>query len=261
MALAPTRFTDGEAYESFMGRWSRLAGGTFLDWLDLAPGMELLDVGCGNGAFTELLVERCAPARVLGVDPSEGQLAFARKRADDAVAEYRQGDAQALPFEDDTFDAAAMALVINLIPERPTAVAEMARVVRPGGLVATYMWDIPGGGFTMEPFRQALDEIDVPTPFFGAEFTRKDALRALWEDAGLDDVAVRQIDVTLDYGDFDQFWNVNTGIANTVTKAMEALSPEAVEDLKERLRTRLPTDSRGRISYGAFANAVKGRVP
>jgi ubiquinone/menaquinone biosynthesis C-methylase UbiE len=261
MPATPTRFDDGTAYERMMGRWSRLAGEVFLDWLDLGTGLRWLDVGCGNGAFTELLVDHCEPTAVDGIDPSEGQLDYARKRPASRVATFQQGDAQALPFDDDTFDAAMMALVINLVPDPAMAVAEMSRVVRPGGGVATYMWDIPGGGFPMEPIRQALGEMGVPTPIFGAEVTRLDALRVLWESAGLDDVAVTRIDVLMNYDDFDDFWTSNTTSPNTVLKAVAGLSPSKVEQLRDRLRADLPTDPDGRVSYGAFANAVKGRVP
>ena len=255
-----TQFTDGKAYERMMGHWSRLAGEIFLDWLAPRSGLRWLDVGCGSGAFTELLVERCAPAEVQGIDPSEGQLAFARRRASAAIAEFRQGDAQALPFVDDEFDAAAMALVINLIPDPEKAVAEMARVVRPGGWVATYMWDILGGGFTMEPIRQTLDEMGVATPFLNEEICRIEDMRSLWENAGLDDIAARRIDISVTYDDFDDFWDANTGTAGTVNRAIAALSPAEVEKLKEQLRAKLPTDPEGRISYGAYANAVKGTV-
>ncbi len=261
MATLPfPQFTDGEAYERFMGHWSRLAGEGFLDWLALPPGLRLLDVGCGNGCFTELLIERCAPAEVQGIDLSEGQLAFARSRKSTGDVTFHQGDAQALPFEDGVFDAAVMALAINLIPEPLKAVAEMIRVVKPGGSVATYMWDIPGGGFTMEPIRQALGEMGVPTPIPGAEGSRMDNMRELWEKANLDDVTSKRIDITLSYDDFDDFWEANTGMTNTVVNAIRTLSPAEVEKLKERLRATLPTDSGGRISYGSFANAVKGRV-
>ncbi len=256
------QFTDGEAYERLMGRWSRLAGAIFLDWLAPPSGLRWLDVGCGNGAFTELLVERCAPSEVQGIDPSEEQLSFARDRASTAMVEFQQGDAQALPFEDGVFDIAAMALAINLIPDPAKAVEEMARVVRPGGWVATYMWDFLGGGFTMEPIRQALDEMGVPTPLPAAEVVRMDGMRDLWEKAGFDDVASRRIDVSVTYDDFDDFWDANTGTGatNTITKAIGTLSPAEVEKLKERLRVKLPTDPQGHICYGAFANAVKGRV-
>src|SRR5215470_2694268 len=105
-------FRDGADYERTMGAWSRLAGKIFLDWLAPHPGLRWIDIGCGNGAFTELIVERCAPAEVQGIDSSEGQLAFARERPGARMTQFRQGDAMALPFPEDSFDVAIMALVI-----------------------------------------------------------------------------------------------------------------------------------------------------
>ena len=119
------RFDDGAAYEQMMGIWSRSAGEIFLGWLAPLPGLRWIDVGCGNGAFTQLLVERCAPAEVQGIDPSEGQLAFARTRSTSRVAEFRQGDAMALPFPADRFDAAVMALVLVFVPDPAKGIAEM----------------------------------------------------------------------------------------------------------------------------------------
>jgi ubiquinone/menaquinone biosynthesis C-methylase UbiE len=132
------RFDDGAAYERMMGAWSRIAGGTFLDWIAPRPGLRWVDVGCGNGAFTELVVERCAPAEVHGIDPSEGQLKYARARPATRMAEFRQGDAMALPFPDNSFDLAVMALVIFFVPDPAKGVAEMVRVVSPGGTVAAH---------------------------------------------------------------------------------------------------------------------------
>ncbi len=129
-----------------MGAWSQLVGQVFLDWLSPAAGQRWIDVGCGNGAFTEQLMRRCAPIEVQGIDPSEGQLAFARTRAGAAGAVFSQGDAMALPFDAGRFDAAVMALVIHFVPDPAKAIEEMARVVRPGGLVATYVWDALGDG-------------------------------------------------------------------------------------------------------------------
>src|SRR6185369_14949446 len=153
MAEQQIRFNDGAAYERMMGVWSRLAGEVFLDWLSPPAGLRWIDVGCGNGAFTELLVERCAAAEVHGIDPSEAQLAFARSRPAARVAEFRQGSAMELPFADGSFDAAVMALVIFFVPDPSKGVAEMARVVRPGGTIAAYAWDILGGGFPLESIR------------------------------------------------------------------------------------------------------------
>ena len=119
-----------------MGVWSRRVGEDFLEWLKLPAGLKCVDVGCGNGAFTELLAERCQPEEVQGIDPSPEQIAYARARHTARIAEFRQGNAMALPFPDDGFDAAIMALVIFFVPEPAKGVAEMARVVRPGGAVA-----------------------------------------------------------------------------------------------------------------------------
>ena len=133
MAEPQIRFDDGAAYERMMGVWSRLAGEVFLDWLAPRPGLRWIDVGCGNGAFTELIVERHAPAEVQGIDPSEGQLAYARTRPTTRIAQFRQGDAMALPFPSHTFDVAVMALVIFFVPDPRKGVAEMVRVAAPGG--------------------------------------------------------------------------------------------------------------------------------
>ena len=260
MTEVPHQINDGETYERMMGRWSRAAGEVFVDWLAPQSGLHWLDVRCGNGAFTELLVESCAPVRVDAIDTSASQLDFARTRPAARVTDFHQGDAQSLPFDDNSFHHGVMALVINLIPEPMKAVTEMARVVQSGGWVATYMWDINGGGFTMEPIRAALDEIGISTPYFNAEVCEMDNLRSLWIDVGLDDVAVQRIDVEVSYGDFDDFWLSHTVSPNTVSKAIGNLEPAEAEKLKIRLQEMLPADPMGRISYGAYANAVRGKA-
>src|SRR5690242_10878901 len=116
MVTNQIRFENSAAYEQYMGKWSQLAGGAFLEWLDPRPGLRWLDVGCGNGAFTEMIVERSAPLSVQGIDPSEAQLAFARTRNAARVAQFRLGDAMAQPFADHTFDVAVMPLVIFFVP-------------------------------------------------------------------------------------------------------------------------------------------------
>ena len=201
----------------------------FFDWLAPRAGLRWLDVGCGNGAFTELLIERCAPSNVMGIDPSEGQLAYARTRLAAGPVSFRQCDAQTLPFAADEFDVAAMALVINLFPDPAKAVAEIARVVRPGGQVATYVWDVMGGGFTMETDPRGARRVGrFRRRFYGAEVTRIGKMREVWENAGLDDVMARRIDVQLTYASFDDFWRANTGTPNSISKAIAALSPAEV---------------------------------
>ena len=190
------RFDDGAAYEQMMGIWSRAAGDVFLDWLAPRSGLSWIDVGCGNGAFTELIVARCAPAEVHGIDPSEGQLAFARTRLAADVAQFHRGDAMALPFPNDSFDAAVMALVIFFVPDPTKGVAEMTRTVRPGGLVSAYAWDIPGGGLPNSPIQAEMRAMGIkPLLPPNAHAARIDALRNLWTGAGLEAVQTHEITV------------------------------------------------------------------
>jgi SAM-dependent methyltransferase len=255
------RFDDGAAYERYMGEWSRLAGMTFLDWLAPKSGLRWLDVGCGNGAFTEMLVERCAPASVQGIDPSEGQLAYARTRPAARVAQFRQGDAMALPFPDNTFDAAVMPLVIFFVPDPARGVAEMARVVCAGGAVTAYAWDMEGGGFPYEALHDEMRGLGVavPTPP-SPDASRIDAMRDLWTGAGLDAVETREIDVRRTFVDFDDYWATVLGGASVRTQ-LAALASERLALLKARMHARLPSDADGHITYRARANAVRSRVP
>jgi SAM-dependent methyltransferase len=260
MSQTSTLFDDGEAYERLMGRWSRLAGEVFLDWLDVPTNLRWLDVGCGNGAFTEALTARCAPSEVIALDPSEGQLAFARTRPGAEAVDFQIGDAQALPFGDDRFDVATMALVVTFLSDPHKAVSEMARVVRPGGWVGTYMWDVPGGGTPVHPIYVAIESLGMPSPRPpGAEVSRRDAIQALWRDAGLKSIETHVIRIPVVYADFDDFWNSNSLPVGPQGKAIQDMSARAREQLRTRLRERfLPTDAP--IAYEAFANAVKGRV-
>lgn len=254
------RFDDGAAYERFMGAWSRTAGAKFLDWLSAPSGARWLDVGCGNGAFTQLLVDRCAPAEVQGIDPSEEQIAYARGRIAPHLARFRVGDAMALPFPDATFDVAVMPLVIFFVPVPATGVAEMVRVVRKGGIVAAYAWDMPGGGF---PYAVLHDEmramgIDVPFPP-SPDASRAEALRELWSAAGLEHVEVREIEVERTFEDFDDYWATIRG-GPSVGSRLGAMTPEDLARLAVRLKERTPAGPAGRITCRARANAVKGRV-
>jgi SAM-dependent methyltransferase len=255
-------FTDGDAYERFMGRWSRAAGETFLDWLALPAGLRWLDVGCGTGAFTELLLARCAPSQVDGIDPSEDQIAFARKRQGAERARLRAGNALDLPYGDGEFDAATMALVISFVPDPTKAVSEMRRVVKPGGTVAAYMWDLTGDkGFTQWPLIEALrrtgqDVVEIP----GRIHSPIPALQKIFEAAGLASIETRPIDIEVTYADFDDYWASQTGLPNPAVQLVRKLPAADVERLKDDLRQSLPRRD-GRIVYPARANAIKGVAP
>lgn len=260
MAQQPIRFDDGAGYERMMAVWSRAVGQIFLDWLSPAAGQRWIDVGCGNGAFTDLLIQRCAPGEVQGIDPSEAQLAFARSRPGAGSAAFRQGDAMALPFDAGRFDAAVMALVIFFVPEPAKGVGEMTRVTRPGGLVAAYAWDALGGGSPTEPILAEMIALGLPPVLPpSASASRIEALRGLWTDAGLAGVETHEITVQRTFVGFDDFWSTTTG--STLKSTLAGMEADTVERLKERVRRRLPVDGQGRITYGARANAVKGRAP
>jgi SAM-dependent methyltransferase len=261
MSEVRIRFDDGAAYERAMGTWSQLAGEVFLDWLAPSLGLRWIDVGCGNGAFAELLVKRCAPSEVQGIDPSEAQLAFARTRPGAHGARFMQGDAMALPFDNGRFDAAVMALVIFFVPDPARGIAEMARVVCSGGMVATYAWDMLGGGFPFDPIQIEIRALGITPPLPpSAGASRMDALRDLWTNAGLQAVDTRVITVQRTFADFDDFWNTST-ITGSIRPTLAAMPADDVERLKSRVRARLPTDAAGLITYGAHANAIKGHVP
>ncbi len=261
MAGEQIRFDDGAAYEDFMGKWSLLAGNAFLDWLSPAAGLRWVDVGCGNGAFTELLAERCAAREIQGIDPSDEQLAFARSRLANAPAQFRRGDAMALPYADGAFDAAVMALVIFFVPDPAKGIAEMVRVIRPGGGVCAYAWDILGGGFPYFALQDEMARLGQP-PLWppSVEAANLDALQSSWMAAGLVDVETHELVVERTFADFDTLWSVARR-GPVIGPRLSDMPGGGGELLKERLRARLKADADGRITYSARANAVRGRRP
>jgi ubiquinone/menaquinone biosynthesis C-methylase UbiE len=255
-------FTDGAAYERMMGQWSRATGEIFLDWLALPPGLSWLDVGCGTGAFSRLVLDRCAPRKVAAVDPSADQIAYARTTPAAKQASFQVGDAQALPFADAEFDVAAMALVISFIPDPAKAIGEMKRVAKPGGTIGTYVWDFPSGGSTLQPLRGAIEAMGVPVPPTpGQENSSRERLDELFRGAALDRVATRAIEIDVSYPDFDTYWASQTALANNIVQYLQKMSTADVERVKAYLREHLPKDQAGRIAYKARASAAKGRVP
>lgn len=254
-------FTDGAAYERLMGGFTRAAGDIFLNWLALPKGLSWIDVGCGTGAFTQLLLDRCAPSRVEALDPAEAQIAYARTTRAAERVNFRVGDAQSLPFGNE-FDAAVMALVITFVPDPNRALAELRRVTKPGGTIGTYMWDFFNMGFPRQRLSDAVERLGFPVPHpAGYVRSRMETMEGYFKSAGLADIATRVIEVDVTYGDFDTYWTAQTELVNDVVQQIRTMSAADVERLKADLRTTLPKDKNGRIAYKARANAVKGRVP
>ena len=254
-------FTDGEAYERLMGRWSCLVGKKFLDWLDTPENLRWLDVGCGNGAFTEEIVARCAPATVMAIDPSNEQLAYARTRLGAKMAQFQVGDAQKLSFDDGTFDVAIMALVLSFLPDPAKAAAEMARVTCPGGWVATYMWDIQGGGSPTTAIYAAMESLGLALPVRpNPAASRLEAMHDFWEMAGLETIETRVIRIPVRYASFNDFWDSNTVPIGPQGKVIAGMLPGARDQLRTRLREQLPAASDGQIVHGSRVDGALART-
>lgn len=260
MAAPPIPFSDGAKYDEMMGPWSRSVGEIFLDWVNPAPALSWIDVGCGSGAFTALVVERCAPSAILGIDPSEGQLAFARSRSL-GVARFEVGDAMALPLGDASVDAAVAALVVHFMPDPQKGIAEMARVVRPGGVVATYAWDLRGGGFPYDAIHKEMRAIGSPPPDPPSlEASDAAVLRRLFAAAGLTGIEAREIAVTRTFASFDEYWRIAT-TSPRMAMVLAGLSPGDLAGLKAKVRASLPVASDGTVVPIGRANAIWGRAP
>lgn len=261
MAEIAHSFDDSAAYERFVGHWGRAAGAIFLDWLAPPKNARWLDVGCGTGLFTELILNTQCPAAVVAIDQAKAQIDYARHKPIGQRADFRVGDAHALPFPDVTFDVVASALVINFIPDRARALSEMRRVTRPGGIVAGYVWDFAPELSPSGPFRLGMRQIvaDVPT-LPGTDDSRLCALRSLFERAGLEEATTRSIDVTVSFPDFEAFWLAQTPSYSPTTKMIAAMPESDRVRLIASVRARLPVRPDGRIEYSARANAIRAHV-
>ena len=259
---------SAEAYERYVGRWSRLVASEFLGWLAAPVNGRWLDVGCGTGVLSRAILDVAQPVTVLGIDPSERFIASAREQAADRRARFEVGDARALPGNEGTFDAVVSGLVLNFVPaaDRIGAVTGMHRVAAAGGVVAAYVWDYADGMQMMRHFwdaAAALDpasrELDEGRRF---PFCQPDPLAALFRGAGLRDVVVRAIDVPTVFRNFDDYWMPFLGGQGSAPGYAMSLSDDRRAALRERIHSRLPIAPDGSIHLTARAWAVRGnRAP
>lgn len=253
----------GDPYEAYAGRWSRRIAPPFLSWLSIPPGRRWLDVGCGTGALCAAILDRCSPASVAGVEPSEG---FRKAATDNLAARVtlHQGSATAIPLPDASVDAVVSGLVLNFVPDQRAALVEMARVTIRGGTIAAYVWDYAGkmelmryfwdAAVALDPGAVALDE--------GIRFPvcRPEALAALFGGAGLDGVEVVPIDIPTRFADFDDYWQPFLGGQGPAPAYAMSLDENARVRLRDRLRERLPISADGSISLSARAWAARAAV-
>jgi SAM-dependent methyltransferase len=256
-------FYDGAEYERFMGRWSRAIGEKFLAWLNAPKGARWLDVGCGTGAFTGQAARDAAPRSIVGVDPAPAQIEYARREAAAKGATFEVADATALPFPEGAFDVVASALVYNFIPDRPKALAEMRRVLAPGGMVAAYIWERePVDRSPHAPMEQGMVRIGAGylKPPVAPEGT-PDGLKRALAHAGFRDVDVTLIEARQTYRDFDDYWASQTVSLAPIGKSVAALSDAQRAHLREVMHTILPADRTGGIGYASRALAFRATRP
>ncbi len=258
----PEVWSCGEAYEPYVGRWSRMVAREFVPWLGVPPRRSWLDVGCGTGALTETVLALGSPDSVCGVDPSEGYVAFVAAHLRDPRTSFRTGDATALPFADGEFDATVSGLVLNFVPGPARAVAEMARVTRLGGVVGAYVWDYAEAMELMRYFWDAAVELDPSAAELdeGARFPicSPPRLAALFAEGGLNDVEVRAIDVPTPFRDFDDYWSPFLGGQGPAPRYAISLDESRRAALRDRIRAALPIELDGSIRLVARAWAVRG---
>jgi ubiquinone/menaquinone biosynthesis C-methylase UbiE len=261
MAELAIKFDDSAAYERAMGRWSRAVAPIFLQWLASPASARWLDVGCGTGVLAHTLVELSSPASVVGIDPEVAQIAQASRGLAAGRATFQVADARRLPFADASFDIAASALVLNFIAERSQAISEMRRVTRGGGSVAAYVWDFAEELSPSGPLRRVMRRFGVDVPGIpGTAESRIEALRILFEQAALERIETRTIDVCLAYQDFQDFWQAQTPSYSPTTKIIASMTEGERTRLMRTIRAELPAAPGGVIEYFARANAIKARV-
>jgi SAM-dependent methyltransferase len=256
-------WSDGSAYEAYVGRWSRHVAADFVAWLGGGPQLRWLDVGAGTGALSATIVAAADPMAVVGIDASDAYVAAARARLAGAPAQFEQGDACALPF-DAEFDAAVSGLVLNFVADSQSAVAGMRRAVVRGGLVAAYLWDYAGRMEFMRYFWDAAAAVDPAAAQFdeGTRFPlcHPDALAYLWRGVGLREVETIGIEIATRFTDFEDLWRPFLGGQGAAPAYLVSLPTPQRAAVREELRSCLPVDPDGSISLVARAWAVKGRV-
>ena len=258
-------FSQGDAYERFMGRWSRTLALPFVSFCGVRDRESVLDVGSGTGSLALALETATKASRITGVDPAQAYVSYAQRRTNDYRVTFEIGDAQQLRFPDWTFDKTLSLLVLNFIPDPRRALKEMIRVTRPGGVVAATVWDYAEG---MEMLRifwdeavaldseiEARDERHMP-------FCKKGELAALWREHGLLDVEEVSLSIPLTFSSFGDYWSPFLEGQGPAGSYVGSLPPGQQLRLEQRLRHRVLAEGPdGPITLKARAWAVKGVVP
>jgi len=253
-----------DPYELYVGRWSRKVALEFLPWIGSPQGAAWADVGCGTGVLAECILALCNPKSVSGIDRSEGFILAAGRRVHDSRADFRTGDATALPWEVGAFDFAVSGLVLNFVPDHEGMVKEMSRVTRPGGTVAAYVWDYAGKMEMMRYFWDAAlavspqdSKLDQAERF---PVCQPEPLTSLFRSAGLNSVSVDAIEISTVFRDFEDYWQPFLGKQGAAPTYLASVDDNVRGRIRETIREMLPAGEDGRIQLTAKAWAVRGIV-
>lgn len=251
--------TSREAYDAFMGRYADRLAPLLIGFAGVRPGDRVLDVGCGPGSLTEALGAEVGARHVAGIDPSKSFAAAGGARV--PGADVRVGVAEALPWPTDDFDAALSQLVVNFMSDAEAGIAEMRRVVRSGGTVASCVWDYSGGMTMLRTFWDAALALDPQAPDEARTMRYQDeeGLAELWRRTGLEGVETGELTVEACYRDFDDYWEPFMGGVGPGGAYCESLDPDRRVSLREECRRRLGNPD-GPFTLSATARAVKGRA-
>jgi SAM-dependent methyltransferase len=253
---------DTDAYENYMGRWSQKVAPLFLQWLDAPTNKSWVDIGCGTGGLTELIARTCKACSIVGVDTAEGFIEVARNRVKNA--EFRIGSADNLGMPGDSIDYAVSGLVLNFVPDPHAAIEEMARVVRPGGSVALYVWDYAGHMQIMRYFFDTAVLFDANSADFDdgikSPICRPLALKEAFVSTGLKNISFSALDITTPFDNFEDYWSPFLGGVGSAPKYCASLEESVRNKIKVSIKEKLPTGPEGEILLAARAWAIRGTV-
>ena len=259
-------WSGSDAYEAYMGRWSRPMARSFVAWFGAPAALRWLDVGCGTGALASAALDQAQPREVVGIDPSADFIGSAAGAIADPRAHFTVGDARSLPFTMGEFEAVVSGLVLNHIAEPEPATAEMARVTRAGGVVGSYVWDYSGEMQLIRFFWEAATTADADAAHYDPRgryrICTPNPLAALFREAGLRDVAVEAIDLPLAFRDFEDYWRPHTMAGPAAPQRYVAtLDDDRKASLRKQLRATLPIAADGTITLLGRAWAVRAIKP
>lgn len=265
MSILSDRWSTGEAYDAFMGKWSRKVARLFLEWLAPAPRSHWLELGCGTGALTQAICAFADPASIAACDPSPEFIAYARNKSSGCAATFFTADSESLPDSEGGFDFAVSGLVLNFLPDPLRSLRSMKARLRVGGVLAAYVWDYQDG---MEMLRVFWEEAVALDPAAGHlserhrfPISQPEPLGELFHRAGLSSIDIKPLQLSMVFEDFDAYWTPFLGGTGPAPAYVHSLSPDARSQLEGRLRLRNPTSPDGSIRLAARAFGIRGVVP